>query len=278
MNCRQQRWHVVVTDPFRPGTSFLHQLDARIKLVLALYLLVIINLTPVQAWPAQAAYLAILVLATLRAGLPLGRLLRGSLVGAPFLGVAALGVLLAPQGPALLSLPVRGGLVLLTQGAALRLASVLCHGWLSALVAVLLAQTTSFVQLGHALAALGLPRALVEIVLFTYRYVFVLAGEAQQLLRARTARTAAGGASVSTLLAWRARMAGALVGTLFLRALERSERIHGAMLARGYDGAMPLLTRPSVSRHALRVAILGGVLPGLVAGLATWFTHRTGGL
>jgi cobalt/nickel transport system permease protein len=70
-----------------------------------------------------------------------------------------------------------------------------------------------------------------------YRYLFVLTDEVMRLLRAREARSArlspeSGGGS----LAWRARVAGSMVGQLFLRSYERSDRVYNAMLSRGYNG------------------------------------------
>lgn len=58
------------------------------------------------------------------------------------------------------------------------------------------------------------------------------------MLRARAARSvkSAQGGTPSAL--WQGRVAGSMVGSFFLRAMARSERIYGAMLARGYDGHM----------------------------------------
>lgn len=91
----------------------------------------------------------------------------------------------------------------------------------------------------HALRHLRLPRLLIAIISFMYRYLFVLADEATRLLRAREARSAApvngrtGGG-----LVWRAKVAGGMVGQLLLRSFERSERVYNAMLARGYRGQL----------------------------------------
>jgi cobalt/nickel transport system permease protein len=46
---------------------------------------------------------------------------------------------------------------------------------------------------------------------------------------------------------WQGQVAGHMVGSLFLRSLERSERVHAAMLARGYNGQMPRLERRTLS-------------------------------
>lgn len=45
---------------------------------------------------------------------------------------------------------------------------------------------------------------------------------------------------------WRAKVTGGMAGTLFLRAYERSERIWAAMVARGYDGEVRMLSIPTL--------------------------------
>jgi cobalt/nickel transport system permease protein len=82
-----------------------------------------------------------------------------------------------------------------------------------------------------------------------YRYLFVLSDEVLRLRRAREARSAVlpgrkGGGS----LLWRAKVAGSMAGQLFLRSLERSDRIYSAMLARGYKGQL-LTLNPHVMKR-----------------------------
>ena len=59
------------------------------------------------------------------------------------------------------------------------------------------------------------------------------------MLRARAARSAAiEGARGGGSIGWRARTTGGMVGALFLRSYERSERIYAAMQARGFEGTL----------------------------------------
>ena len=77
------------------------------------------------------------------------------------------------------------------------------------------------------------------------------------MLQARSSRSAAiDGRRSGGSVRWRARVAGNLVGTLFVRSIERSERVHAAMLARGYDGEPRQLAAPALDRAALVVAVL----------------------
>jgi cobalt/nickel transport system permease protein len=94
-----------------------------------------------------------------------------------------------------------------------------------------------------ALGALRMPKSLVAVIGFMYRYLFVMADEALRMLRARSARAPRAPDGRRPSVVWQGRVAGAMVGSLFLRALDRSERIYAAMLSRGYDGHMRTMQR-----------------------------------
>jgi cobalt/nickel transport system permease protein len=91
--------------------------------------------------------------------------------------------------------------------------------------------TTRFASLLEAMRYLGMPQIIVMQLGFLYRYIFVLIDEAMRLRRARDFRGAAL-APVGRRLA----AAGGVIGTLFVRTLDRSQRIQTAMAARGYRG------------------------------------------
>ncbi|GAB4248888.1 MAG: cobalt ECF transporter T component CbiQ [Acidobacteriota bacterium] len=90
----------------------------------------------------------------------------------------------------------------------------------------------------RSLSGLGIPSTLVGMLAIMARYTELLIAEGERMLRARASRSPApaglGWRPRRALWLWR--MNGALLGTLFLRALARGERVHQAMLARGYDG------------------------------------------
>ena len=82
---------------------------------------------------------------------------------------------------------------------------------------------------------MGVPSVLTTQLLLLYRYMSVLLEELQTMTRARTARGY--GRSSYPMRLW-----AAMAGQLFLRSVDRAERIHRAMLARGFDGSMPCYT------------------------------------
>ncbi len=104
---------------------------------------------------------------------------------------------------------------------------LLCVGSALALTAVF-----PFAELVRATRRMGLPHPLTSVLLFLWRYLSLLLEETNRMTRARAAR--AGGRPT-----WRS--AAGIIGNLFLRTLERAERIHASMLSRGFDGTLPAL-------------------------------------
>lgn len=89
--------------------------------------------------------------------------------------------------------------------------------------------TTPFHVSMKALARLRLPERLVAMILFAYRYLFVIGEESrtmQQSLKARGFHPHGNWRTLSTM--------GNLLGLMLVRSFERTERIYQAMLARGF--------------------------------------------
>jgi cobalt/nickel transport system permease protein len=192
------------------------------------------------------------------------RVNRAALVAVPF-ALAALPLVFTRTEDPLTSLLI-GPLTLTVSGEGVRLfATILLKSWLSVQVALLLAFTTPFHELIDALREMRVPRLIVAIISFMYRYLTVLTDEATRMSRARASRSAVpaggkGGGSIS----WRARVTGSMVGSLFLRSYERSERIYAAMQSRGFDANMRHLAMRRLELHEL------GVLAALVLLLAAF--------
>lgn len=93
----------------------------------------------------------------------------------------------------------------------------------------LLVATTRFESLLKALRFFKTPLIIVSILSFLYRYVFVIQDELERMLRAKDARFSTSDKKINLRLNFN------LIGMLFLRSLERSERIYRSMLARGFE-------------------------------------------
>lgn len=202
----------------------------------------------------------VLVACSATAGLGPFRLSRGAVVALPFT-LAALPLIFTIQEQVIATV-VLGPLDLTISAEGLRrFLTITAGSWLSVQVALLLAFTTPFHDLVDALRELRLPRILISIISFMYRYLAVLTDEGSRMLRARDARSALGNGRGGGSIRWRATVTGRMVGSLFLRAYERSERIYAAMQARGFEGEFRHLRARSLARvEIIRLAVLLALL------------------
>jgi len=113
---------------------------------------------------------------------------------------------------------------------------LLIRAYLSAFAALLLIATTPMPDLIAGLEWLRVPRFLLQVMQFLYRYLMVLMEEATAMRQAGSAR----GGSLGKL---RFRQAAAAAGVLFARSYARAEAIHRAMLSRGFEGRLPARIR-----------------------------------
>jgi len=240
--------HIHFLDPFQPRQSPIHRLDPRVKFVLALAFILTAALTPSGAWSAYILLFALAFSATILSDLGASYVLKRSALALPFV-LSALPLIFTTEGASLLDLSIGAWSLTVTQPGLARFASLALKSWVSVQAGILLAVTTPFPDLLVAMRALGVPRLIVAVIGLMWRYLFVLADEALRLIRARLARSGdAANAELRTggSLVWRARVAGGMAGSLFLRAFERSDRIYMAMLSRGYDGEARTLPLPHI--------------------------------
>jgi cobalt/nickel transport system permease protein len=214
-----------------------------VKLALVMMFIISVALTPDGAWRAYGLLTGAALAVGVASQLGAGFVQRRAVVVLPF-ALAAVTVVFSTPGQRLLAIPVFAGELQVTVSGLVRFASIVLKSWLSVQMAVVLTASTPFPDLLRATRDIGLPRVMVAIAGFTYRYIFVIGDEALRMMRARAARSGAPGGKGGRSALWRARVTGAMVGSLFLRSIERSERIYDAMVARGYDGEVRSLRSP----------------------------------
>ncbi|NLX56579.1 MAG: cobalt ECF transporter T component CbiQ [Planctomycetaceae bacterium] len=238
--------------------SRVQRLDPRTRLILVLGFVIVVVSTPPTRLAAFVAYAGLLSWATAGAGVPVTSVLWRSAAVLPFSVLAASWLPFMHGAPAV---ELWGGAVRLSVSGLWLFAGVVMKSLLGAGAAVLLALTTPLPQLAAALRKLGAPVILVDTLTLTYRYLFVLVEEAGRLRRAAAAR------GYRPRWLGQALLIGRLVGQLFLRSYERAERVHGAMVQRGYRGFMP--TAHELAWGVSDVVALAVVLPTLAA-VRTW--------
>lgn len=106
-------------------------------------------------------------------------------------------------------------------------------------VVALVGFSTPFTEFLAGLSWLRLPRGLIEILMFAYRYIFVLLEDATVIYSAQKNRL-----GYSTIRRGLSSF-GVLAGSLTLKAFDHSQATTLAMVQRGYDGNMPLLKHRS---------------------------------
>lgn len=203
-----------------PG--WLERLDARFKLVFALGFVLLVVATPFGAWRLLGSLGLLLALLAGLAGTSVQNLFYR---WASFtLVVGFLALMVAP------GLPARA-----EHGLLAVVLTLLAKNSLAFLMMLVIGSVTPWREVLRAMRRLGVPSVLVATLQFMERYLHVLLGELERMMRARRARSC----RPIGILSWRS-LAG-LVGSLLLRSLNRSERVHWAMLARGWDGTIRTL-------------------------------------
>lgn len=231
-------------DSLSRGASPLHRMDARIKILAAGICLIAVS--AVQGLGAGLAALLFGLGLTSLAGLSPGRVaVRLIPANVLFLGLAlVLGLTYPGQPLADLAWLSRDGLIL-----ALRIA---LKGNALLLIFIALLCTSPVPALAQAMQRLGLPRKLTVLLTMTFRQIFLVAEEYQRLHRAALAR-----GFVPRCSRHAYRTIAVLFGQTLLRALARAERIHGAMLLRGFNGRFQTLDNGSwTASQAVQAAVL----------------------
>jgi cobalt/nickel transport system permease protein len=96
--------------------------------------------------------------------------------------------------------------------------------------------STPFAEFMATLSWLRIPKGFIEIMVLAYRYIFVLLDESMVIYNAQKIRL--GYSSFKRSLS----SFGTLTGSLILRAFEHSQNTAMAMVQRGYDGHIPMAT------------------------------------
>ncbi|MEV7705019.1 cobalt ECF transporter T component CbiQ [[Kitasatospora] papulosa] len=237
---------------YRHGTTPVHALPPHCKLAAVLCFVVAVVSTPREAVWAFALYAALLAGVAAVARISPGFLLKRLVIEVPFVAFALLMPFVVPgEQTELLGLSVSvPGL----WGAW----NVLAKGTLGVAASVLLASTTELRSLLLGLQRLRLPPLLVQIASFMIRYGDVIGDELRRMSVARRSR----GFEARGVRHWG--VLAKTAGALFIRSYERGERVHLAMVSRGYTGTMPVIDEVTATRtqwaHAAALPVLALVV------------------
>jgi len=223
-------------EPFSVGSSQIHRLDPRIKVIFATVYSFIVALSDQFPTLLAALFLSFLLIGAARFNLrDVAR--RVALVN----GLILLFWVVLPltfEGEPLFYL---GPLAASKEGVLLS-ARITVRSNAILLAFIALVASSSISTLGYALNRLYVHQKLVHLLLMTYRYVFVIEQEYQRLNRAARIRGFKPKTNMHTYKAF-----AYFIGMIFVRSSARAERIHQAMLCRGFKGRFYCLREFSLS-------------------------------
>ncbi|MDD5724021.1 MAG: cobalt ECF transporter T component CbiQ [Syntrophales bacterium] len=246
MTFDEEYYNIGYLDRLSYQDTFVHNLDPRVKLITTMLFLFAVVSFPKYEIVALFPFFLFPVLLLTIGEIPLLFILKKVALVSPFaVFIGIFNPLLDP-----VQVTVLPGLTL--SAGWFSFCSILLKFLLTVSTALLLIATTSFPGVCHALRQIGVPSLFVSQLLFLYRYLFVLAEESMRIIRARDMRSyGRRGTGVKVFVR--------IVGMLFLRTIERAERVYYAMLSRGFQGDMPALRnfRITAADLAFTASVMG---------------------
>ena len=223
--------------------SIVHSLPSHLKIIAVLLFILVVVSTPITYWPAFVIFLALVIAAATAGKISILTLSKRALIEVPFIFFAVLMPFFGTGERFEL-----GPFNLYREGILAGL-SIVAKGTLGVLSAVILSTTTTAREILRGLERLRLPTIMVQIASFMLRYVNVISDEMERMKIARQSR----GFDATGVKHWKVIATSA--AALFIRSYERGERVHLAMLSRGFDGELPHTEVKSVGARAWLTAL-----------------------
>lgn len=246
----------MMEERFAQGNSLLHRRDPKVKVIVAAFFITVVAMSNSFVGVTLALTLActLTLLSRLEAGAVLKRLLAANTftlflwLTLPF---TYGGNNLSELGPLLIS------------GDGIRLAGLITLKTNTVVLALLSLLATSRVAgLGHALEGLHVPRRLCFLLLFSYRYIFVIYQEYKKLVRAAQMRCFVPATNIHTY-----RTYGYLFGMTLVRSWNRAIRVHQAMLLRGFNGRLIPLSQQTIGKNDITFLVTTLLLTAAIAAI-----------
>jgi len=232
-------------DKYSDLGSIIHCLDPRVKVIFFFVLILVIVSTPPQETVRFLGYFLMLLVLVLLSRIPLPFVFVRSLVIIPFVLLTAIFIPFFKGGEVAGSYNFLTLHLTISHKGILIFQNILIKSWLSVLSLTILTSTTKFSFLLKALETLKIPRVLILIASFFYRYMFLLVDQIMKIKNARDSR------SFKKNPVYQFKVIGYMIGELFIRTYERAERIYLAMLSRGFNGTIYTVESFKINRMDL---------------------------
>jgi cobalt/nickel transport system permease protein len=239
--------------------SRIHRLAPEVKLLATLLFVLGVAITPPEAIWVFAVDAAVLIAVIRMSRIP-ARFIAGRLVViVPFVTFAVIIPFIAGGD----RVDILG--VSVSEEGLRAMWNILAKASLGAAASITLAATTELPDIIKGMGRLKVPAAVTAIASFMIRYLELIVAEMGRMRVAMTAR----GYDPRWLA--QTRPIASSAGALFVRSYERGERVHDAMLARGFDGTIPDLDRrpTAANRWAAAMSPAAISLTLAIVGMAT---------
>ncbi len=249
----------MMEERFAQGNSLLHRRDPKVKVIVATTFITVAAIS--NSFTVVTMALALASVLTLLARLDAVALLKRLLAANTFTIFLWLTLPLTYGGEDFVRL---GPLAL--SGKGLYLAALITLKTNTIVLSLLaLLGTSRIANIGHALEGLHLPKRLCFLLLFSYRYVFVIYQEYQKLNRAARMRCFIPATNIHTY-----RTYGYLFGMTLVRSWNRATRVHQAMLLRGFNGRLIPLAQQTVCKNDIIFLATCLFLTAVIATIPIW--------
>ena len=248
--------------------SLLEKLDPRTKIISFLLVILCMILTPITRIRDFGLYFLLIVAIGFFSKITPRQILKKVCILVPFVLFIAMFVPFIKEGNVCWSLKINNWKLDITYEGVWTFLNIIVKSTLSIFLLVIATSTTTFPDFLKGLDMLRIPRLLVMLMSFMYRYIFVLIDEARRLMRARSLRY------FGSRYKEQFRTMGYMVGVLFIRTYERAERIYSAMIIRGFSGEALSVKRCRFSY--MDILFMVGIIVSLVcivSGLVNKIEH-----
>lgn len=203
--------HHAFIDSYADLNTPLHRMNSVAKVICLFIFLLLVILSPIKQLGLFIFYWVVIFSLILASRVPIRFVLKKILEILPFIIIISLSLLFKQKGYILFL-------------------NCIVKAILAMLSILLISSTTKFHSLVHALSHLGVPKIIINLLSFMYRYSFLLEDEVLRTRRAYDSRNING-------VSWfrKIRILSNILGVIFIHAYERAERVYLAMCARGYN-------------------------------------------
>jgi cobalt/nickel transport system permease protein len=243
----------MISEPFAIGSSIIHKLDPRFRIGFTVLFAFVVALS--YQFPVLLTGLTVSAILVVISQVNIKEVLKRIIMVNALILLLWLVLPLTFNGEVM----TRIGAFAIYQPGVVLAAQITLKSNAILLAFISLIATMPFSALGHAMYRLAIPEKIVYLLLMTYRYVFVIEAEYQRLMRAVKIRGFRPRTNTHTY-----RTYSYVIGMLFVRAAARAERVHQAMLCRGFKGKFYSLQEFQVTSASWVFAIMmAAVIIGL---------------